>query len=736
MGKHNHRKRSRMQYEENKATDVASPNIGLSATLLQLQKPDGADDLDTTNSGLADDSNSGYPLEDWKTVNRQAKRRKSSQSTKGITSQAATKKGNNRPALTFAELHKLHSSLKIFDLQDLVLYCLADGVSPQWISVRHHAQVRKAVVLLVPGIERNMFDGTIKGLDLAPGVSDEQTLSPTIPATKVETQQCSANELQDEPLSSPRRSPDDYLPFPLVSDHLPTPLKPLATLFSHLLPVNAPGDDKYYKVHSPLQAMLTSPIPKSQEDRKAEKLMRGSRPPRRDSSWTNERTPITSFIASKEDLQENEYAVHPACFDSEQGREDNTVKRRFAKQLAEFGWVDTKIKALEDSENSESQRDNNDLTAGRTVLALDCEMCQVEGNEYALARISIIGFDGEVIMDELVMPDKPITNYLTQYSGMTAAKLASVTTTLPDIQARLLELFNPRTILIGHSLNADLNAMKLTHPFIVDTSILYPHPRGPPLKSSLKFLAQKYLGREIQKENGSVGHDSIEDAIACLDLVKQKCEKGVKWGTSEASGESIFTRLSRMHRPGTAKEAETYRLGARVDHGRKDQKNRGPEKLWIPCSNDEEVVAGVKRAVLGDDDGAIIPGGGVDFTFARLRALENLRGWSNDNRNPASSNAPIPEPSLAAMSSAVSQTVQNIVSIHASLPPCTLFIVYSGTGDPKEMGRLQEMQRRFKREYAIKKWDELSVRWTDVEEQALRRACVKARQGVGFVTIT
>ena len=62
--------------------------------------------------------------------------------------------------------------------------------------------------------------------------------------------------------------------------------------------------------------------------------------------------------------------------------------------------------------------------------------------------------------------------------------------------------------------------------------------------------------------------------------------------------------------------------------------------------------------------------------------------------------------------------------------------MYSGTGDPREMARLQEMQRTFKREYATKKWDQLSVKWTDVEEQALKMACRKAREGLGFVTIT
>jgi RNA exonuclease 1 len=89
----------------------------------------------------------------------------------------------------------------------------------------------------------------------------------------------------------------------------------------------------------------------------------------------------------------------------------------------------------------------------------------------------------------------------------------------------------------------------------------------------------------------------------------------------------------------------------------------------------------------------------------------------------------------AALGAAVSQTVQHIKTVREFLPPCTLLVVYSGTGDPREMSRLHEMQRTFKQEYASKKWDELSVKWTDAEEQALRSACRTARQGLGFVKI-
>lgn len=328
-----------------------------------------------------------------------------------------------------------------------------------------------------------------------------------------------------------------------------------------------------------------------------------------------------------------------------------------------------------------------------------------------------------------------------RYSGITARKLESTSTRLEDIQIRLLEILNPQTIIIGHSLNSDLSALKMTHPFIADTSILYPHPRGPPSKSSLKWLAQRHLSREIQKGHGTHGHDSIEDARACLDLVKLKCERGPKFGgSSESSNESIFKRLARSPKSGvSAANGTEGKLGAIIDHTPAEKNFGGMATFSIGCATDAEVVQGIKRAVLGDPDGSTIPGGGVEFTWARLRDLGSLRGWSRDNHNNSpDGRAPLDqleEPSPATLNAAVAQTVQHIKSIRDLLPPCTLFVVYSGTGDPREMARLQDMQRRFKREYAVKKWDQLSVKWTDREEQALKKAFHIASEGLGFVGV-
>jgi RNA exonuclease 1 len=79
--------------------------------------------------------------------------------------------------------------------------------------------------------------------------------------------------------------------------------------------------------------------------------------------------------------------------------------------------------------------------------------------------------------------------------------------------------------------------------------------------------------------------------------------------------------------------------------------------------------------------------------------------------------------------------VKHITQIYESLPRCTAFIVYSGTGDPREIRRLQAMQQQYRREYQTKNWDNLSVKWTDTEIQALSKACQEARNGVGFIAV-
>lgn len=648
---------------------------------------------------LHDDPDDGG---EWEVVGRPKKKPKK-----------APRPGKNYPGLEFSAKARLNSKINLTNVRDLVTYILADGPAPQWISVMHRPQFRKTVALMVPGLEEAMFKHDADFFTY----NDRVNLLESRVAT----------------------SPDDYYPRPLNKEKLPAALAPFADMFPHLWPVRTPGDDKHAKMHSPMTAFLTVPAVKDKVQKK------GVKPATEPSGWRNERTRISEFIASREELEENGFLIHPALL-PEGERKDNFVVPE--------GWVATRVESLEEGQVPESEIQQGSITAGREVLALDCEMCMTGESEFSLTRISIVDWAGDVVMDELVKPDKPITDYVTQYSGITEEMLAPVTTTLQDIQKKLLDILHPRTILVGHSLESDTKALRIAHPFIADTSIAYPHPRGPPLKSSLKWLSQKYLSREIQK-GGMNGHDSIEDAKTCLDLMKQKCEKGKLWGASD-SGENLFRRLARA---GTAYKAqggdealggvEVGKTSAAVDWGDPAKGPGGGATHQLGCKNDEEVAANIIRAVKGDPAGEEIRAGGVDFVWGRMRELEALQGWWNRNRLESNKNASNP-PEEAALEAAADTVVataetspleealtslsRRLSQIYEALPPCTAFLLYSGSGDPREMARLQQMHSRWRKEYNTPgmKWDQLSVKWTDVEEQSLKKAVQMARSGIGF----
>ncbi len=61
---------------------------------------------------------------------------------------------------------------------------------------------------------------------------------------------------------------------------------------------------------------------------------------------------------------------------------------------------------------------------------------------------------------------------------------------------------------VGHSLENDLIAMRIVHMRVLDTAIMFPHPKGPPHRSALRILASKFLQRTIQTGQ----HDSVSGA--------------------------------------------------------------------------------------------------------------------------------------------------------------------------------------------------------------------------------
>lgn len=154
------------------------------------------------------------------------------------------------------------------------------------------------------------------------------------------------------------------------------------------------------------------------------------------------------------------------------------------------------------------------------ALGIDCEMgFTTQGFE--LLRITAMDFlSGKEVIDILVKPLGEVVDLNTKFSGVAAIKEDA--DTFQEGIARLASVMDHNTILVGHGLENDLNAMRLLHKRVVDTAILYPrHKATPKFRYSLKQLSFEFLGRVIQTGE----HDSGEDSLAAIDVVKHFIKK-------------------------------------------------------------------------------------------------------------------------------------------------------------------------------------------------------------------
>lgn len=155
------------------------------------------------------------------------------------------------------------------------------------------------------------------------------------------------------------------------------------------------------------------------------------------------------------------------------------------------------------------------------VVAMDCEMIYTSlGTE--VARATLVDGTGRVLLDQLCLPKGEVWDFATRYSGISS--LEDVHPTFDQLREMILQVIGYNTVLLVHGGENDMAALRLLHDRIVDTAIIYTHPRGPPFRYALRDLAKSHLSREIQSGGGKegVGHSSLEDSIATLDLVLKK----------------------------------------------------------------------------------------------------------------------------------------------------------------------------------------------------------------------
>ncbi|KAI8992380.1 hypothetical protein BDB01DRAFT_847763 [Pilobolus umbonatus] len=151
----------------------------------------------------------------------------------------------------------------------------------------------------------------------------------------------------------------------------------------------------------------------------------------------------------------------------------------------------------------------------QTLVALDCEMGYTTAG-MELIRLTVVDSKMKVLLDELVLPSHMIIDLNSHYSGVKT--LEGVKHDLSSLRKELFKYVDQDTIILGHGLENDMNALRLVHERIIDTVSLYPHPHGLPYRHGLRYLVSRYLHKFIQ--TGSDGHDSFEDARSCIELLE------------------------------------------------------------------------------------------------------------------------------------------------------------------------------------------------------------------------
>ncbi|POY76031.1 hypothetical protein BMF94_0754 [Rhodotorula taiwanensis] len=488
------------------------------------------------------------------------------------------------------------------------------------------------------------------------------------------------------------------LPFGLSppSEGLVSKLPVFQSLFSHACPTRAPGERN--RMHSPYQHFTSCPLTSSEKDRR-EKA-------RKERGQQLKSSDPSVYLLNSEQMLDQAYPT-PSPLPEVLPTDPNPVFELAHWQRAD-GWI-------------EAPYQPGTPDAPKRLLGVDCEMCLTdEGSE--LTRVSVVDFAGKVIYDKLVKPANPIRDYLTKFSGMTAEKLEGVTTRLEDVQKDLTQLLDYNTILVGHSLECDLKVLKLIHSRVIDTSVAYQHPRGPPFKASLKWLAQKWLKKEIQNNAGEEGgHDSEEDARTAIELMKLKMEKGPGFGEFANDQETIFERIGRGQDP---------KASAVVDHGAPGQWHGAKATTAVACKNDDEILQGLLDSIESHD-----------LTIGRFMDLSHTLGWtqSSHSKSPVETEAsdadsPSPEQAAEAARAALNDRLKQL---HASLPPLTAMILFTGHSSPVEMSRLTAKKAKFDRLWKTVKQSEIADedKWYEADDRALVDEVERCRWGLSFFCV-